>query len=144
MPDDNKAAVRAFFEAWNSGDMDALDEVVAADAVDHDRYNPYAGEGLEGLKKTIAMYREAFPDLKMTVEEQVAEGDTVATRWTATGTHEGEVMGMAPTHNSATTNGISINQLEDGKIVEARTEWDVFNFMQTIGAIPAAEGAPAS
>ena len=143
MSEDNKAVVRKFFDAWNTGDLDSLDEVTAPDVVDHDRYNPNAGEGVEGAKKTIAMYREAFPDLHMTVEEQVAEGDLVVTRWTATGTHKGEVMGFAPTGNKGVTNGISWDRVSDGKVVEARTEWDVFNMMQLIGAIPQPEGAQA-
>lgn len=143
MSEDNKAAARAFFDAWNTGDLDTLDELVAADAVDHDPYNPFASEGLEGLKKTIAMYREAFPDINMSVEDQIAEGDKVVTRWSATGTHQGEIMGFAATHNSNTTTGIGIDRFEDGKVVEAWNNWDTLGMMQSIGAVPEAQGAEA-
>src|SRR5687768_11683939 len=96
MSEENKVIARAVYEAWESGDLDRLDDLVAADSVDHDPYNPHGSEGLEGFKKTITMYREAFPDTQFTIEDQIAEGDKVVTRWTATGTHEGELMGAAP------------------------------------------------
>ena len=143
MSEENKAVARGVFEAWNRGDLDALDDPVARDVVDHDPQDPHAGEGLEGLKKTITMYREAFPDVNFTVEEQVAEGDLVATRWTATGTHEGELMGMQPTGKQATVTGMAIDRIEGGKIVEAWGNWDTLGLLQQIGAIPAAEPAQA-
>jgi steroid delta-isomerase-like uncharacterized protein len=141
--DQNKAASRAVFEAFGSGDVDGLNDIVAADAVDHDPYNPHASEGLEGLKKSIAMYREAFPDLRMTVEDQIAEGDKVVTRWTATGTHEGELMGAAATGKSTTVTGIGIDRFEDGMIVEAWLNWDTLAMFQQLGLAGAAEPAQA-
>jgi steroid delta-isomerase-like uncharacterized protein len=143
MSEENKAVARGVFEAWERGDLDALDELVAADAVDHDPQNPHAGEGLEGLKKTIAMYREAFPDVGFTIEEQVAEGDLVATRWTATGTHEGELMGMQPSGKSSTVTGMAIDRIESGKVVESWGNWDTLGMLQQIGAIPEAQPAQA-
>src|SRR4051812_2714364 len=98
MSEDNKAVARRFFEIFENGDIDALEEIVAAEAVDHDRYNPFASEGLEGAKKSVAMYREAFPDISFEIEFQVAEGDMVATHWVGSGTHEGTLMGVEPTH----------------------------------------------
>jgi len=136
MSDQNKAAARRVFEAWEQGDLDALDDLVAADAIDHDPYNPHANEGREGFKKTIAMYREAFPDLHFEIEDQIAEGDKVVTRWAGTGTHEGTLMGMEPTGTRATTRGIGIDRFEDGKIVESWNSWDTLGMMQNIGAIP--------
>jgi steroid delta-isomerase-like uncharacterized protein len=141
MSDENKAVSRRFFEVFTSGEVDALDDIVAEDAVDHDAYNPYAEEGREGVKKLITMYREAFPDLVMAVDDQVAEGDMVATRWHAEGTHQGELMGYAGTGNRTTTHGIAIDRLEDGKVVEAWGQWDVMHLMQVIGAVPAQEAA---
>jgi steroid delta-isomerase-like uncharacterized protein len=144
MSDENKAVARRFFEVFSSGDVDALDDTVAEDAIDHDAYNPYASEGREGAKKVITMYREAFPDLVMQVDEQIAEGDMVATRWHAEGTHEGDLMGFAGTGNRATTHGIAIDRVQDGKVVEAWVQWDVMHLMQVIGAVPAPEAAAAS
>jgi predicted ester cyclase len=116
---------------------------VAPDAVDHDPQNPYAGEGLEGLKKTVAMYRTAFPDISFTIEEQIAEGDMVATRWTGTGTNEGELMGMSPTGKHSVVTGIGIDRIENGKIVESWGNWDTLGMLQQIGAIPEAQPAQA-
>jgi steroid delta-isomerase-like uncharacterized protein len=143
MSEENKAVARRFYEAWSEGNLDALDELVAADAVDHDAYNPHGQEGLEGAKKTIAMYREAFPDTSFEIEDQLAEGDKVVTRWTATGTHEGELMGMQPTGRKATITGITIDRIEDGKVIEGWTNWDTLAMMQSIGAIPEQEAARA-
>ena len=143
MSEENKAVARRFLEIFSEGNADDLDEIVAADAVDHDAYNPFADEGLEGAKKAIAMYREAFPDLRFEIEFQVAEGDMVTTRWAGTGTHEGTLMGVEPTHVKSTTTGIAVDRIEDGKIVESWNSWDVLGLMQSIGAIPQAEGAQA-
>lgn len=143
MSESNKATARRVFEAWESGDLDALDEVVAADSVDHDPYNPNGRDGLEGFKRTIAMYREAFPDVRFTIEDQVAEGDKVVTRWTARGTHEGELMGFAATGTQSELTGIGIDRFEDGKIVEVWGNWDTLAMMQNIGAIPEPQASQA-
>jgi steroid delta-isomerase-like uncharacterized protein len=143
MSEENKAVARRFFELWEQGDLDALGEVLAQDSVDHDPYNPHGQEGLEGAKKTIAMYRDAFPDTSFTIEDQLVDGDKVATRWTATGTHQGELMGMQPTGKKATLSGITIDRIEDGRIVEGWTNWDTLALMQNIGAIPEQEPAAA-
>jgi steroid delta-isomerase-like uncharacterized protein len=143
MSEENKAAARRFYDAWHGGDLDSLDDLIAQDVVDHDPYSPHASEGLEGVKKLIAMYREAFPDVRFTIEDQVAEGDKVVTRWTATGTHEGQLMGVEPTGKTSTITGIGIDRFEDGKIVEVWGNWDTLALMQDIGAIPEAQPAQA-
>jgi len=143
MSEQNKAAARKVLEVFSTGDLDVLDEFVAPNAIDHDAYNPHASEGAEGQKKTIAMYRDAFPDLQMTVEDQIAEGDMVATRWTAVGTHQGEVMGIPASGKTTTVTGIGIDRFEDGKIVEAWNNWDTLGMMQQIGAIPEPQTASA-
>jgi len=143
MSEENKAVSRRFFEVFGEGNLDALDEVMAPDAVDHDPYNPHANEGLEGAKKTIAMYREAFPDVSFELEDQIAEGDKVVTRWVGTGTHKGVLMGVEPTGKRSTTAGIAIDRIENGKIVESLNSWDVLGMMQNIGAIPEPQAAEA-
>jgi steroid delta-isomerase-like uncharacterized protein len=141
MSEQNKETARRFLEAFQSGDVDALDDIVAENAVDHDPYNPHANEGLEGAKKTVQMYRTAFPDLEFSIEFQLAEGDMVATRWIGTGTHEGELMGMQPTGKKSSVTGIAIDRIQDGKIVESWNNWDTLGMMQNIGAIPEPEAA---
>jgi steroid delta-isomerase-like uncharacterized protein len=132
MSEQNKAVARAVFDAFNTGDLDELADVVAADAVDHDPYNPYAEEGLEGLKKMIGMYRQAFPDLSLTIQDQIAEGDKVVTRWTATGTHQGELMGAAPTGKTTSVGGVGIDRIQNGQVVEAWGYWDALGMMQQL------------
>jgi steroid delta-isomerase-like uncharacterized protein len=143
MSEQNKAVSRGFFEAWERGDLDALDDLVAADAVDHDAYNPFKDEGLQGAKKLIQMYLSAFPDTSFTIEEQVAEGDLVATRWSATGTQEGELMGNAATGRSINISGMSIDRIEDGKVVESWGNWDTMGMFQQLGMAEQAEPARA-
>jgi predicted ester cyclase len=83
------------------------------------------------------MYLEAFPDTHFTVDAQLADGDYVITRWTATGTQEGELMGLAPSHKRVTVTGITIDRFEGGKVVESWSNWDTMGMMQQLGAVPA-------
>jgi predicted ester cyclase len=89
------------------------------------------------------MYRNAFPDVLMSVEDQVAEGDKVVTRWIASGTHQGDMMGIAPTGNRVTVAGTSVERIVDGKIEETWDNYDALGMMQQIGAIPSPEEAQA-
>ena len=136
MSEQNKAVARRVFEeVWNKGNLAALDEIYVTDVVGHNA-PPGQPPGIKGTRQFIGMYLQAFPDTRMVVEDQVAEGDKVVTRWTATGTHRGELMGMPPTGKSARVTGITINRLEGGKIVE---EWGIFDqlgMLQQLGAIP--------
>jgi len=133
MSDQNKAVARAVYDVFNGADPAELDDVVAPDAIDHDPYNPHADEGREGLKKLIAMYREAFPDLRLAIDDQIAEGDKVVTRWSATGTHQGELMGTPATGKSTTVTGIGIDRIENGQVVEAWGNWDALGMFQQLG-----------
>ncbi len=91
--------------------------------------------GPEGVKAQAAMYKAAFPDVSMTVEDQVAEGDKVVTRWTAKGTHEGELMGVPATGKSISITGITISRIADGMVEEEWTNWDGLGLMEQIGAL---------
>jgi len=141
MSDKNKAVARAVFDVFNGADPAELDDVVAPDAVDHDPYNPFREEGREGLKKVISMYREAFPDLEFTIEDQIAEGDKVVTRWVGGGTHQGELMGVAPTGKTSTVTGIGIDRIDNGQVVEAWGNWDALGMFQQLGLVPEPEAA---
>jgi steroid delta-isomerase-like uncharacterized protein len=138
----NKKVARRVLEVFGSGDLDALDELISANAVDHDTQNPNAHiRGPEGSRLTISMYRAAFPDLRITVEDQIAEGDKVVTRWTAIGTHDGDLPGLPASGNKSTVTGIGIDRFEDGKIVEAWNNWDTLGMLQQLGAVPAGAAA---
>lgn len=128
---------RFFDEALNNGNLDVVDELLAPDAVNRDAALPEPTVGIEAAKASITSYREAFPDLRVSLEEQIAEGSLVVTRWTATGTHRGELFGLPATGKQATVSGISIDRYESGRVVESWTNWDTFGLMQQLGAIPA-------
>ena len=116
-----------FEESFNEGKFDLLDDLVAADAVDHDPSSPAQMRGLRGpevLKRTASMYRAAFPDVRVTVDDVIAAGDKVVLRWHSEGTHRGKLEGLAPSGARASVTGISIDRWQDGKVVEAWTEWD--------------------
>jgi predicted ester cyclase len=127
MSDRNKATARVAFEVWNTGELHRLDDFIAPDVVHHDIYDPNGAKGLAGMKESIKKNRKIYPDLAITIEDQIAEGSKVATRWTASMTHEGKKVSLK---------GITIDRFEDDKIVEAWRNIDMLSFMQQIGAIP--------
>jgi steroid delta-isomerase-like uncharacterized protein len=137
MSEENRALVRRYFEEiWDKGNLDAIDELFTTNFV---RHGPTATEGevrgLEGFKGLVSMYRSAIPDLRVPIEDLVAEGDRVVTRWRAHGTHQGELLGNAPTGNQASVSGILIDRISGGKIEEEWVDYDTLHFMQQIGAV---------
>ena len=145
MSEENKPIARRALEEVFSGqgDLDVADELFAPNYVGHDPASPEDIRGPEGVKEFASMYRNAFPDVLMSVEEQVAEGDKVVTRWIASGTHQGDMMGIAPTGNRVTVAGTSVERIVDGKIEETWDNYDALGMMQQIGAIPSPEEAQA-
>ena len=135
--EENKAVVRRWFEElFNPGNLEVADEIIAPDHVNHDPTLPDIPPGPEGQKQVVNLYRGAFTNAHISIEDQLAEGDKVVTRWTGSGTHQGEFMGVAPTGNQVTVTGITINRVSGGKIVESWTNYDALGIMQQIGAIP--------
>jgi steroid delta-isomerase-like uncharacterized protein len=132
----NTTIVRRFVEESWKGNLDVVDELIARDYVGHDPANPEPVHGPEGVKAFISTYRAAFPDTRTTVEDQLAQGDLVATRWTARGTQKGELMGIEPTGNQVTVTGLTISRLVDGKLIEQFHNWDTFGLMRQLDAIP--------
>jgi steroid delta-isomerase-like uncharacterized protein len=146
MADENKRiARRALEEIYNAGKLEVVDELIAPECVSYDVAMPEPLRGRDAVKQQAQGYRSAFPDLRITIDQQLAEGDSVCTRWTARGTHRGELFGIAATNREATTTGITIDKLRDGRIVESRTNWDALGLMQQLGAIsmPSPAGAEA-
>jgi steroid delta-isomerase-like uncharacterized protein len=132
----NKAIVRRALEEPWEGSLKVVDELFASDYIGHDPANPEPLRGPQGVKEFISVYRAAFPDARITVEKQLAEGDQVATRWVGRGTHEGELMGIHPTGKQVTVSGLTISRLEGGKIVEEFQNWDTLGMLQLLDAIP--------
>jgi len=135
--EENKALARRWFEdLFNTGNLEVTDEIIAPEHVNHDPTLPDIPTGPEGQKQIVNLYRGAFTNAHISVEDQLAEGDRVVTRWTGSGTHQGELMGVAPTGNQVRITGITINRVSGGKIVESWSNYDALGMMQQIGAIP--------
>lgn len=135
----NKAVSRRWYlEMFNEGDLAVADEINTADYTNHNPYAPPGGfgSGPQASKNVVTLYRNAFPDIRFTVEDQIAEGDTVATRWTARGTNTGSLNGMPPTGKCAVVTGISMDRYEDGKMAETNVSFDMMGLLQQIGVIP--------
>ena len=142
MSEENKVvARRAFEDHFNTGNLGVAEEIFAPDYVNHDPSLPDFGSGPEAANQAVRLYRDAFPDARITVEDQVAEGDKVATRWSARGTHQGDLMGVGPTGNRVEITGITISRIGGGKIAEDWINYDAMGMMQQIGAIPPPEQA---
>jgi steroid delta-isomerase-like uncharacterized protein len=137
---ENKAlARRVLEEMFNKGNLDLADEVFAPDYVDHDPAMPEDIRGPEGFKEYVSIFRTAFPDIHLEIEDQVAEGDKVVTRWTGTGTHEGDLMGIAPTGNKVTLPGMEIVRISGGKLAEGWEGYDSMVLMEQLGVMPSPE-----
>jgi steroid delta-isomerase-like uncharacterized protein len=134
----NKAISRRVVdEIFNAGRFEAADELVTENFVGHDPALPEPMMGPEGLKRQAEGYRSAFPAMRITIEDEIAEGDRVVTRWTARGTHEGELFGIPATGREATVTGMTIDRIVDGRIAEQWNSWDALGLLQQLGAIPA-------
>lgn len=125
MSEQNKAASGVAFEVWSSGALDRLDEFIAVDVIHHDPYDPFGADGLAGMKKLIRKNRDLYPDLQISIEDQIAEGDKVATRWIASMTQNGK---------RVTLRGVTIDRFDDGKIVEAWRCMDMLGLRQQTAA----------
>jgi steroid delta-isomerase-like uncharacterized protein len=135
MSKQNKTIARRVFEDIQSqGNLALVDEIVAGDYVGHTPLDDIHGP--EGAKQFEEMLYEAFSDYQVTVEDQIAEGDKVVTRWTSRGTHKGEFQGMLPTGKQMTMSGITIFRIANGKLVEGWTNPDLLGVLQQLGAVP--------
>ncbi|MEU2037790.1 ester cyclase [Nocardia niwae] len=136
----NKALVRRFYQEIDAGNVDAMDDLVAEDYLDHSPPPfPGLGPGREGLKQAFRMFWAATPG-RHVIEDQVAEGDRVVTRLTAHGRHTGDLPGIPATGNELTMTGTAIHRIADGKIAEKWSDKDVLGFLQQLGVLPAVGG----
>lgn len=143
MLEKNKAIARRLVEeVWNKGDLAVADEILDislrdwdAARMNRDQTNPEAGQGAEGFKQLVTLFRTAFPDAHLTIEDMIAEGDKVVVRWTVRGTHKGDLRGLAPTGKQVTVTGIDIHRIVGGKIVETGGNWDTIGMLQQLGVV---------
>jgi steroid delta-isomerase-like uncharacterized protein len=138
--ENKEKARRLMEEAFGQGKIEVLDEVLRSDFVCYDPNSESVEiRGAETMKGEIEYFRQAVPDLTYTVEDQVAEGDEVVTRWRASGTHQGEFFGVAGSGNRIEMSGIQIDRFdESGKMIEEWPEYDLLGAMRQMGAIPEA------
>jgi predicted ester cyclase len=135
-PEENKVLVRRFYEEIDKGNIEAMDEFVAEDYLDHNP-PPFPGlsPGREGLKQAFKMFWEATPGYHH-IEEQIAEGDKVVTRLTSYGKHEGDLPGAPRTGNEMKMTSITIHRIANGKLVEKWAEKDMIRLLVQIGVMP--------
>jgi len=136
----NKEIVRrALEDSWQ--DPGVFDELISSDYVGYDPALPEPIRGPQGAKNNFKQYSDAFEGAHITVKDQIAEGDAVATRWEGRGRHTGELMGVPPTGKEIVVEGLNLTRLRDGKIVEEWSNWDTLGMLQQVGAIPSATAA---
>ena len=137
MSNENKAIIRRLIdEVWNQRRLEIVEEIVAPDAVIHSPTVPDLSRGPEGAKQYLRLFWTAFPNLKVTTDDMVAEGDKVALRWSARGTHQGRLMGIEPTGRQMTITGQAIYQIAAGKIKEDWINADALGMLQQLGVVP--------
>lgn len=137
MSEENKKVVENFIQAlFTRGELEAVDEYLAPEFVDHNPITRDQAGDRESMRTAAQMFRVAFPDWQSTLEDVIAVDDKVVERFTAHGTHQGELMHIPPTGRTATLAGINIFRLRDGKIVERWGVLDQLALMQQLGAVP--------
>ena len=134
----NKALIRRWFdEVWNQGRTEMIDEVLSPDCVIHGLQNEKGEsvQGASGFRGFHTLFREAFPDIKVTVEDTVAEGDLIVARCSVSGKHTGNSLGISASNAPIDFDGIAIVRVRDGKFVEAWNSFDFLKMNQQIGII---------
>ena len=134
-------AGRWFRDIIMQGQLAVADEIFAANHIIHDPHAPPSGwpDGPEGLKMVASVFGGGFSDWDITLDDQIAEGDKVATRWIASATHTGSLQGMPPTGKSVRVTGVNVMRFAEGKIVESWFNFDMLSLLQQLGAIATPE-----
>jgi len=138
----NKVTASRWFSDINTqGRLDVADEIFAANHIIHDPHQPPGGwpNGPEGMKMIASVFGGGFSDWDITLDDQIAEGDRVATRWIASATHTGSLQGMPPTGKVVRVTGVNVTRFAEGKIAESWFNFDMLTLLQQLGAIPTPE-----
>lgn len=137
MPADNHSIIRRLYEEiWNKRKLEVLSELVSPSHALHGPNFSGSSIGPEAYKRQILQFVEAFPDLRWTIEDTVAENDKVVVMWTFTGTHKGEYRGVPASNKKVSVDGITIHELANGKIMDSYANWDTWGLMQQLGVAP--------
>jgi steroid delta-isomerase-like uncharacterized protein len=136
MNDNVEIVRRLHTQVYQKGEMDVINELLSEDYVEHDPVGIDDVEGREGYKQVVQLFRTAFPDLSIHIEETVAEGQFVVIRYTMKGTHEGPLLGINPTGNEIEITGMDIGRVDDGCLQEAWVQLNTFDLLQQIDVLP--------
>ena len=135
--EENKTIVRRLYEeVINNRNIAIVDELISPNYIDHDKNPQLAARDPESFKRIVNMLLTAFPDMRVTIEDQIAEGDKVASRFTMRGTQKGKFMGIAPTGRQVTVRGIDIRRIAGDKLVEIWMNMDDLGMMRQLGVVP--------
>jgi steroid delta-isomerase-like uncharacterized protein len=138
MSADNKALVqRLYEEVWNNRRLEVANELISPSHALHDNHLLDSGVGPETYKRMVTRYIAAFPDLRFAVEDMICENDKLVVSWIVSGTHQGEFRGIPPTNRKISVDGITINHIANGKIMDSYVSWDALGMMQQLGAVSA-------
>lgn len=129
--ENNKTSIRRFYDVYNQGREDVLNEIIASDYLDYGPGEPV--RGLEGAKTNVQVLSTGFDQIHFVIDAIIAEGDTVAVRWTGAMRHSGTFFGIAPTNKHVSFTGMSMYRLKNGKIVETRIVQDIAGLLKQIG-----------
>jgi steroid delta-isomerase-like uncharacterized protein len=132
--DENKALIRRFYQEIDAGNIDAMDDLVAEDYINHDPPFPGLASGREGLKQVFKMFWDATPG-RHEIEDQIAEGDKVVTLLRGIGKHEGELAGIPPSGNDLDVKAVAIHRIAAGRIVEHWSAVDSAALLNQLGVI---------
>ena len=131
--EENKAIMRRFWDVWEEGNIDLLDELLAPVYINHTLATPDLPPGPEGVKEVVSMFRSGMPDLRVVIEDMIAEGDKVATHYALEGTHRGELFGVPPTGQRLSIKSITVERVSEGKILEHWRVTDELGMMRQLG-----------
>ncbi len=138
MSADNRSVVRRLYEeVWNKRRLEVVNEIISPSHALHDTNAPGSAIGPDAYKRVVARWITAFPDLRFAIDDTVCEKDKLVVYWNISGTHKGEYLGIAPTNKKISVDGITINHIASGKIMDSYVSWDALGMMQQLGAVPA-------
>lgn len=122
-------------EVWNKRKLELMSELVSPSHALHGPNFDGASIGPEAYARQVVMFIRGFPDLHWTIEDTIAEKEKIVVEWTFSGTHQGEFMGVAPTHKKVSVGGITIHHIAHGKIMDSDVIWDTWGMMQQLGVV---------
>lgn len=146
MPAETKEIVRTLYEeVWNKRRLELVDEIISPSHALHDPNVSGSAIGPEAYKRQVARFVAGFPDLRFSIEDTVAENDKLVVAWTISGTHKGEFMGIPATNRKISVDGITINHIVSGKIMDSYISYDALGMIQQLGvALPMGQAKDAA